>query len=184
MKTKETQAGRLRGPGAAGGADPGTPNTTAAEKADDAVVSTDGAAAGPVAPTSHDQSDAQPLMTGNPPPEGGGVAALEGDLLPGAEKVAPDWLGIAEAGERASIAGTVEQFAGEPGQGAPIASYVTSLRVASRSPSGFRRCGRRWGPQAVEVPSDEFSDDEILQLFAEPELIVLAVTGGLPPDAE
>jgi len=184
MKTKETQAGRLRGPGAAGGADPGTPNTTAAEKADDAVVSTDGAAAGPVAPTSHGPSAAQPLMTGNPPPEGGGVAAPEGELPPGEKKVTPDWLAIAEAAERASIAGTVEEFAGEPGQGAPIASYVTSLRVASRSPSGFRRCGRRWGPQAVEVPSDEFSDDEILQLFAEPELIVLAVTGGLPPDAE
>lgn len=150
---KAPQAGRLRGPGAAGGADPGTPNTTAAEEAENAVVG-DGAAS--AAPESRSQFDA-PHVTGEESslPEGG-----------------------------AAIAGTVEEFAGEPGQGVPIASYVTHLRIASRSPGGFRRCGRRWGPQPVEVRSDEFSDDEILRLFAEPELIVLAVTDGMPPADE
>lgn len=66
---KATQAGRLRGPGAAGGADPGTTNTTAAETAKNAVVA-EGAA--PAAPQGSSQFDATHATTeGSTPPEGG-----------------------------------------------------------------------------------------------------------------
>lgn len=182
MKTG-TQAGRLRGPGAAGGADPGTTNTTAAEKAESAVVA-EGVA--PAAPEGSSQFDATHVTgEGSTPPDGGGIVAQEGVLPPGVQKDPPDWLAIAAAAEQESIAGTVEEMEGEPGPGLLVSGFfVPRLRIASRSPAGFRRCGRRWGPEPVEVDADEFTEAEILRLFAEPELMVAAVTGGLPPVVE
>lgn len=63
-------------------------------------------------------------------------------------------------------------------------AVVTHLRVASKAPEGFRRCGRHWGPEPVEVDADEFTEEEILRLLGEPELIVAAVTGGLAASDE
>lgn len=168
---KATQAGRLRGPGAAGGADPGTPNTTAAEKAKSAVVA-EGAA--PAAPEGFSQFDAaHATEEGNTPPVGDGVVEGSVGLRP-------------DNAEPGISLGGFEPYPAEPAAGVyvPVASFVVHLRIASRSPEGFRRCGRRWGPEAVEVSADEFSDEEILRLFAEPELIVLAVTGGTASDDE
>lgn len=151
---KGTQAGRLRGPDAAGGVVPGTTNTTAAETAENAVVAEGAAAA---APEGSSQFDATHVTGEGSSPPRGGVA----------------------------IAGTVEEMAGEPGPGTEVSGFVvTHLRIASRSPGGFRRCGRRWGPEPVEVDADEFSEGEIQRLLAEPELMVAAVTGGLSSVAE
>ena len=80
--------------------------------------------------------------------------------------------------------GTIEQFAGSPVEGERIGGFASHLQIASRSPAGFRRCGRHWGPAPVEVPIDDFSEAQLEQIFAEPELIVLAVTDGLPPAGE
>ncbi|SIQ96358.1 hypothetical protein SAMN05421829_108161 [Aromatoleum tolulyticum] len=181
---KGTQAGRLSGPGAAGGAGPGTTNTTAAEKAENAVVA-EGAA--PAAPEGSSQFDATHVTgEGSSLPLGGEMVPQEGVLRPGVLQTdPPDWLAIARAAGRGAIEGTVEEIAGEPGPGTVVSGFVmTHLRIASRSPAGFRRCGRRWGPEPVEVDADEFTEADILRLLDEPELIVAAVTGGLLPVVE
>lgn len=151
---KGTQAGRLRGPGAAGGVVPGTTNTTAAETAENAVVAEGAAAAAPEGSSQFDATH----VTGE-----GSSLPLGGD----------------------AIAGTVEEIAGEPGPGTVVSGFfIPRLRIASRSPGGFRRCGRRWGPEPVEVDAAEFTEAEILRLFDEPELMVAAVTSGLSSVAE
>ncbi|MCC4116352.1 hypothetical protein LLG90_13410 [Aromatoleum toluclasticum] len=113
------------------------------------------------------------------------MALQEGVLRPGLMGT-PDWLAIAESAFAGTpIAGTVEEVAGEPGPGTVVSGFVMPhLRIASRSPAGFRRCGRRWGPEPVEVDAAEFTEDEIMRLFAEPELMVAAVIGALAPVAE
>lgn len=197
MVAKATQAGRLRGPGAAGGADPGTTNTTAAETAESAVVA-EGAA--PAAPEGFSELDAPHVVDeGSASPVGGrlefnpahlisggkwvdAIAAQEGVLPPGVEQPSPDWLAIAEAAHQAAIAGTVEEMADDPAPGIQVGGFVvTHLRVVSKAPEGFRRCGRHWGPVPVDVDADEFTEEEILRLLGEPELIVAAVTGSLAP---
>lgn len=80
--------------------------------------------------------------------------------------------------------GTVEQVTAAPVEGERIGGFVSHLQIASRSPAGFRRCGRRWGPAPVEVPIDDFSEAQLEQILTEPELIVLAVTDGTASDDE
>lgn len=54
------------------------------------------------------------------------------------------------------------------------------LRIASRSPEGFRRAGRRFGPESVDIALGELSDDEIAQLHKEGRpggrLVVMKIT--------
>lgn len=134
---KATQAGRLRGPDAAGGVVPGT-NTPSESTSEASGGSPDAA-------------------------EGGTPRAPEGVVIEGKMDWRPD-----DAEPGVAVGGF----------------YVPRLRIASRSPAGFRRCGRRWGPEPVEVDADAFTEAEILRLLDEPELMVTAVTGALVPVAE
>lgn len=53
---------------------------------------------------------------------------------------------------------------------------ITHLMIASVSPEGFRRCGRRWGPVADQVPVTDFSEAQIEVLRNDPNLIVTALS--------
>ena len=52
---------------------------------------------------------------------------------------------------------------------------VTHLQVRSQV-DGFRRAGRAWSVEPVTVPIEDFTNDQIEQLIAEPMLVVLPVT--------
>lgn len=54
---------------------------------------------------------------------------------------------------------------------------VTHLRVSAHV-AGFRRAGRAWSAEPVEVPIVEFDEAQIEQLLAEPMLIVVPVARG------
>lgn len=41
--------------------------------------------------------------------------------------------------------------------------------------SGFRRAGRAWSVEAEEVAISEFTDDQVTQLLAEPNLSVVLI---------
>jgi len=49
------------------------------------------------------------------------------------------------------------------------------LKIVSRSLQGFRRCGREWTAEGTTVPLSELSEDEVAQLRAEPQLVVVDV---------
>lgn len=53
-----------------------------------------------------------------------------------------------------------------------MSERVTHLRVTARPASGFRRAGRHWPAEQVDVPVDQLTDAQVTQLKAEPNLIV------------
>lgn len=52
---------------------------------------------------------------------------------------------------------------------------TTMLQVTARPPQGFRRAGRHWPPQPIQVPAGDFSAEQRKTLEAEPQLIVSEV---------
>ena len=57
----------------------------------------------------------------------------------------------------------------------PAGPADKGLQVQSRSPAGFRRAGREWGPDPVKVPLSELTDDQVQALRDEPGLLVVDV---------
>lgn len=55
------------------------------------------------------------------------------------------------------------------------------LEVRSKSENGFRRAGRHWGPDPVEV---ELEDDQAEQVMRETQLFVRRLDGGPMPERE
>jgi len=55
---------------------------------------------------------------------------------------------------------------------------VTHLRVRATR-EGFRRCGRAWSVAEQRVSADEFSEDEILRMLTDPDLVVVPECGPL-----
>lgn len=55
---------------------------------------------------------------------------------------------------------------------------VTHLRVRATR-EGFRRCGRAWSLAEQRVSADAFSEDEILRLLTDPDLVVVPECGPL-----
>lgn len=56
----------------------------------------------------------------------------------------------------------------------PIEPVVTHLQVRALS-NGFRRAGRAWSTQDETVSVDEFTDEQVAQLLADPMLVVLPI---------
>jgi hypothetical protein len=48
---------------------------------------------------------------------------------------------------------------------------IEGLRVTSRT-EGFRRAGRAWSQTPIELPSSDFTDEQIEALKADPMLVV------------
>lgn len=55
-----------------------------------------------------------------------------------------------------------------------VAKEATHLSVRALV-NGFRRAGRAWSVEAEEVAISEFTDDQVAQLLAEPNLSVVLV---------
>ncbi|THF60909.1 HI1506-related protein [Pseudothauera rhizosphaerae] len=82
---------------------------------------------------------------------------------PGVLEVDPASPVVAAEGERQDDA--------RPGE--PI---VTHLRVRARR-DGFRRCGRAWPAKGVTVGVDQFTEDQVARLLADPDLMVEPLSG-------
>lgn len=52
---------------------------------------------------------------------------------------------------------------------------LTGLIVRALPPTGFRRAGRHWGPEPVEVAADDFTTGQLEALLNEPLLHVTPV---------
>lgn len=52
---------------------------------------------------------------------------------------------------------------------------LTGLIVRALPPTGFRRAGRHWGPEPVEVAADDFTVEQINALLDEPLLHVTLI---------
>lgn len=61
-----------------------------------------------------------------------------------------------------------------PAQNATEGGTVTLLRIASKV-EGFRRAGRAWSTTAVDVPASDFTEAQVNQLKAEPNLVVVEI---------
>ena len=55
-----------------------------------------------------------------------------------------------------------------PGTGNVVAQLIVSAKV-----EGFRRAGRAWPAEQTVVPIDEFTEDQVHELLAEPQLVVV-----------
>lgn len=53
----------------------------------------------------------------------------------------------------------------------PTAGPVAMLRVRCKH-AGFWRAGRKWHTDPVDVPASDFTEEQLAQLKAEPELLV------------
>lgn len=172
-------------------------NTTAAKTADDAVGTTNGAAATAAAPTSSDQSDATPKTeTGSIPPTGGAEAgdtdttsAIEAAAAAGAGTApAPegstDTLTEIASEEAARIAEALAPAGGEMtailSEGQLFAPALPRLLVRALR-DGRRRAGRAWPAAGVKVSAEEFTRTQIEQLLADP---LLSVTPVADQDSE
>lgn len=54
----------------------------------------------------------------------------------------------------------------------PPARKLPALRIRSKT-AGFRRAGRAWGTEAQDVPLSEFTKEQLAQLRAEANLVVV-----------
>lgn len=54
----------------------------------------------------------------------------------------------------------------------PKSKKVPALRVKSKT-AGFRRAGRAWSTEVTDVAVSDFSKDQLAQLKADPELVVV-----------
>lgn len=54
----------------------------------------------------------------------------------------------------------------------PKTKKVPGLRIAAKA-AGFRRAGRAWSPQATDVLLSDLTKEQIDQLKADPELVVV-----------
>ncbi|HRQ57658.1 MAG TPA: hypothetical protein PLN31_09575 [Azoarcus taiwanensis] len=147
----------------------GARNSTAAEKARDAVESSEGGVV--AAPLEADrQAEGAALTDGDTSntPTGGQDEPATEDRARMAEAVTPPG-GSADEIAGAQVVATLEE-----------ADYtVTHLHVRALR-DGFRRCGRAWPAAGVEVPAEDFSDEEITRLLNEPLLAVMPVCRPLP----
>lgn len=150
MSKPRSQAPRAPRGTAAGGGNPGT-NTSAAAQAAKADVSKN---AGASAPANPPVSDGSPLSeTGNAPPEGDHAESVG-----------------APAGT--DIRGELD-FAVGGGIGIP-ASGILAIRACR--PDGMRRAGRYWsGTVTTEVPVSEFTEEQLERLLTEPLLNVTTI---------
>ena len=71
---------------------------------------------------------------------------------------------------------TRAQSAASATTNAPAAEPAIKSLIVTAKVAGFRRAGRAWGTTAETVSTDEFSDEQIEALLAEPMLDVVAVT--------
>lgn len=58
------------------------------------------------------------------------------------------------------------------------------LKVAARNPAGFRRAGRFFGAEVIEIPLDEITAEDAEAIKTEPALIVIegeATAAAAPP---
>lgn len=61
---------------------------------------------------------------------------------------------------------------------------VTHVHVRATVPEGFCRANRRWpGGEGIEVPIEEVGDDGLIELLAEPMLVVTPIAAGDPAGA-
>lgn len=65
----------------------------------------------------------------------------------------------------------------------PAVKTVKGLRVQS-TVDGFRRAGRPWSRESVDVPLSEFNKDQIDQLRAEKMLVVVDVDIEIPAEEQ
>ena len=56
-----------------------------------------------------------------------------------------------------------------------VDAAVTHLVVQAKR-DGFRRAGRAWPAEQTIVPIDEFTEDQVRELLAEPQLVVVPST--------
>ena len=66
---------------------------------------------------------------------------------------------------------------------AAVDGNVTHLLVQAKR-DGFRRAGRAWSAASTVVAVDEFTDDEVEALLAEPQLVVVPSAGDPTAKAE
>lgn len=138
---------------------PACTNTTAAKKADDAVLSANGAVATAAAPEANGQSEAAPVTEGSTSPDGGA----------GTEAAASEANGQSDA--------TPAPEGRSPADGSDGSDHPplwTAPRVSVRAArDGHRRAGRRWTREATTVSLAEFTDEQIEQLLTDPVLSVV-----------
>jgi len=63
-----------------------------------------------------------------------------------------------------------------PAAAPAVDTAVTHLVVQARR-DGFRRAGRAWPAEQTVVPIDAFTEDQVRELLAEPQLVVVPSTG-------
>lgn len=102
------------------------------------------------------------------------------DSTKGAAQAAPEVGSTQESGAIELSAAQATPPAGEAAA-APTIEPVKAkkpkqrlLRIAAKV-DGFRRCGRAWPADGVEVDPNDFSDDELARLKGEPELTVTEI---------
>jgi len=76
--------------------------------------------------------------------------------------------------EKAKVAAPEKSEKDQAPEKAAAEIKVSKLVVRSQV-AGFRRAGRAWPAEEVTVSADEFTEEQIEQLLAEPMLVVLPV---------
>lgn len=115
------------------------------------------------------------------PAAGGGSAGTTPEQL-AAEDARERELMIAESLARPAVAvsdkalpGVVTERPDDSAPGTPAGGVLTHLRVRALPPGGFRRAGRFWGPETVELPAEDFTVEQINALLDEPLLHVTLI---------
>lgn len=74
------------------------------------------------------------------------------------------------------IAGTVAQRPDDAAPGEQVGGPIKAVRVRALPEAGFRRAGRHWSTEAVDVPADELTAKQIDALLREPMLHVTLIS--------
>lgn len=157
-------------------------NTTAAEEATDAVVSANAGAAQAApaaAPQPAEDAVTATAETVESPPAGGvgeakaeEAAVIAEALTPAGGSVEDVQPTLEQRPDNAEAGVKIGGFVGADIQGGPFA-----LRVRALPPQGFRRAGRHWPAQEVEVQCRLLTSDQIAALLNEPMLHVTVIDG-------
>lgn len=125
--------------------------------------------------TTNTSASGSSSVTGAPAP----VAATEAKQAEAgtiAEALTPPGGSVGEV-----ISGTVEARPDGAEPGEKVDGLLKALLVRALPEAGFRRAGRHWPAEAVEVPADELTAEQIDALLREPMLHVTLIG---EPDGE
>lgn len=71
------------------------------------------------------------------------------------------------------MAGETKKTTNKTPAAVPAVDKAVTHLVVQAKRDGFRRAGRAWPAEQTVVPIDEFTEDQVHELLAEPQLVVV-----------